>query len=331
MNKLLRQNWAISSQLIIDEAESMWLQTIKLSEENNLFSVSNSKKNIYFKSVDCGLNGSFGLKICDNKELTYIISEENGVRVPQSFYIDREELESFDFYSNNIDYPVISKPIDWGWGDGVAVNLNNIEELKQGLLYSFEDETVSRVVVQEQISWEDHRIIVLQWKVVAVTMRIPPYIIWDGEKSIWELIGKENKNSLRGEGWDHDAPMSKIKVDSECLSHLKELWYSLKSVLEKGKKINVRKNANLSTGGLAIDKTNDIHPQVQEQAEKIADICGLGFCGVDFFCKDISQSLEEGRGAIIEINATPGIRMHHFPSEWKSVNVAKKLLEAVFR
>ncbi|MDA9128861.1 ATP-grasp domain-containing protein [Candidatus Gracilibacteria bacterium] len=330
MNKILIHSWGISSQLIINEAHKKHLQTEEISRENNLFSLNNDKKTIYFKSVDCGLNSSFGLKIADNKELTYKIAQENNIRVPRSIYIDRVDMGKISEISKSLVYPVISKPIDGARGDGVAVNLNSDDELRKGVEYSFQDTDVNRVVIQEQIKGEDHRILVIKGKVVAVTMRIPPYVVGDGKSTISELIEKENKNPLRGDGGDHDAPMSNIKVDSECISHLDELGYTLESVLESTQQINVRKNANLSTGGLAIDKTTEIHPSVKAQAEKIAQICDLGFSGVDFFCEDISQSLEEGKGAIIEINATPGIRMHHFPSQGEGVNVAKILIEAIF-
>ena len=330
MNRILIQSWGISSQLIIDEAQKKWLKTTEISSENNLFSLSNWEKKIYFKSVDCWLNSSFGLKISDNKELTYKIAEENDIRVPKSLYLNRDQIETLIDLEKDISYPVISKPIDWARGDGVAINLNSLEELKKWVEYSFQDSHVNRVVIQEQITGEDHRILVIEWKVIAVTMRIPPYIIWDGKSSISELIEEENKNPLRWEWWDHDAPMSKIRIDDECVAHIEDLGYALESTLEKWKRINVRKNANLSTWGLAIDMTSKIHPSIKEQAEEISKICGLWFCWVDFFCKDISQSLEEGEWAIIEVNATPWIRMHHFPSQGEGVNVAKILVDSLF-
>jgi cyanophycin synthetase len=124
--------------------------------------------------------------------------------------------------------------------------------------------------------------------------------------------------------------MSKIKIDSESIDYIKQQWYSLDDILEKDKKIKVRKNENLSTGWLAIDMTDKIHPEIKKEAIKIAKISWLWFCWVDFLCEDISLPLKEGKWAIIEINATPWIRMHHFPSQWQSRNVAKKLLETIF-
>jgi cyanophycin synthetase len=212
----------------------------------------------------------------------------------------------------------------------VAINLKNIEELKKWLQYSFNEKKVYRVVIQEQIFWEDHRIIVINWKVEAVTKRIAPFIIWDWKTTIKKLIDIENENPLRWWEKNYDAVMSKIKIDSELNNYIKEQWYSMNSILEEKMKIKVRKNENLSTGWLAIDMTNKIHPEIKQEAIKIAKIAWLWFVWVDFLCEDISLSLKEGKWAIIEINATPWIRMHHFPSIWQSRNIAKKILEAIF-
>lgn len=326
----LISNWGISSTIIIDEAKNQNLETNILSIENNVFSVTKDKVKKYFKSVDCWLNSAFWFKVVENKELTYLLAEENNIRVPKSIYINRAELEIKKLENLKIDFPVITKPIDWAHWDWVAINLKNIEELKKWLKYSFSNEKTSRVVIQEQIFWEDYRIIVINWKIEAVTKRIAPFIIWNWKITIKELIDIENNNPLRW-GWiDHDSIISKIKIDSESIDFIKEQWYSMQDILENEKQIKVRKNENLSTGWLAIDMTDKIHNEIKNEAIKIAKLTWLWFCWVDFFCKDISLSLKEGRGAIIEVNATPWIRMHHFPSIWKPRNIAKKILEAVF-
>lgn len=330
MNDILISNWWISSQLIINEANNLGLNTKIISEDNNLFYVEKNWKKIYFKSVDCWLNTSFWLKVVDNKELTYLISEENWIRVPKSIYISRKSLNKIDLNVLNIDFPLITKPTNWAHWDWVSINLKNYEELKKWLKYSFKDKKVSKVIIQEQIIWEDHRILILNWKVEAVTKRIAPYIIWNWENTISELIKKENKNPLRGNWWNHDSPLSKIKIDSELKNFISEQWYNMKDILENKKQINVRKNVNLSTWWLAINVTNKINPEIKNEVEKISKIIWLWLCWVDFFCEDITLWLKEGNWAIIEINATPWIRMHHFPSIWEPINIAKKILEAVF-
>jgi len=330
MQDLTINNWGISSQIIVENAEKLGYQVKILSKNNNLFSINKWDKKIYFKSVDCWINSWFGLKVANNKELTYILAEENQIRVPKSVYINRSEVDSIELDSLDISYPVISKPVDGGHGDWVSLNLLNKKDLKNWLKYSFEDKDVSRVVIQEQISWEDHRIIVLQWEVIAVSKRIPPYVIGNWKDSLQTLIETENKNPARWTWNDHDSHMSPIKIDGELEWHLAEQWYSYKYIPEPEQKISVRKNANLSSWWLAIDMTDFIHQSIKDEAIKLAKITWLDFCGVDYFCEDISKSLHEWKWAIIEINATPWIRMHHFPSEWKSRDVAWKLLQKIF-
>lgn len=328
---ILIQNWWISSQLVVEEAEKMKLNVDIISKNDNFFSVSNWAKTIYFKSIDCWLNSSIWLKIANNKELTYKLAEKNNIRVPKSIYIDKNKNAYLNIFLENLQYPVITKPIDGAHGDGVAINLNTKEELNRWIEYSFSWENVSRIVIQEQIQWDDHRILVINWKVISVTKRIPPYIIGDGKLSISQLIQQENLNPKRRWGVDHDAPMSKIKIDNKSIDYLNEQWYNSDSILKIGIQVSVRRNANLSTWGLAIDVTSIIHPSIAKQAEKISRISWLWFCGVDYFCNDISESLDSGKWAIIEINATPGIRMHHFPNQWTGQNIAKILLDLIFK
>jgi len=330
MQDLTINNWGISSQIIVDEAKKLSYWVKILSRNNNLFLVEKWDQKVYFKSVDCWLNSWFWLKIADNKELTYILAEDNQIRVPKSTYINRWELDQLDVNSLDIIYPVISKPIDWGHWDWVSLNLNTESDLKNWLVYSFKDERASRVVVQEQISGEDHRIIVLQWEVIAVSRRIPPHVVWNWKDSIKKLIEIENTNPARGWWVDHDSHMSPIKIDSELESCILEQWLSLEYVLEQGRQINVRKNANLSSWWLAIDMTDNIHETIKTEAIKLAEIAWLKFCWIDYFCEDISKSLEDWEWAFIEINATPWIRMHHFPSEGKSRNVAWNVLQKLF-
>jgi cyanophycin synthetase len=330
MNNILIGSWGISSQILINAAKERWLWITVFSRENNLFSLYQEGKKVYFKSIDGGLNSSFGLKVADNKELTYTLAEDNNIRVPKNIYIDRDNLNS-EYISNlDISYPVISKPVDWARWEWVSLNIKNSDELFEGLSYSFEDETVSRVVIQEELFWDDHRILIVDWKVEAVTKRIPPYVIWNGIDSLQKLIEEENNNPLRGNWWDHDAPMSKIKIDSESISFLWSLWYDMQSILKNWQELNVRKNANLSTWWLAIDLTNHIHLSIAEQAIDLARICGLWLCWVDYFCTDISEELISWEWAIIEINATPWIRMHHFPSKGQGRDIASKILQALF-
>ena len=188
----------------------------------------------------------------------------------------------------------------------------------------------SRIVLQEQIAGDDHRVIVVWNKVVAATKRIPPEITWNGNTTIQDLIDTENLSPDRV--WeDHENKMSPIKIDDELENCLQEQWYTLSSILEDKKTIRVRKNANLSSGWSAIDVTDLIHDENKKQCIKLAHTLWLNMCGVDIFSTDISKTMEENQWAIIEVNGTPWIRMHHFPSQWNERNVAGEILDFIFQ
>lgn len=326
---ILIKNWGISSELLVEEAKKKGCKVEIFSEENNLFSLSQWSTVKYFKSIDSHLNSSFWLKCSDNKELTYMIWEKNTLKVPKSIYLNIWDTLTIKEATESLTLPIISKPIDGAHGDGVFLNITTENELQEALKYSFSVWS-NRVVVQEQISWEDHRILVVGWKVVAGTKRIPPFVIWDGEKTIQELIEIENLSPDR-HGKDHQNKMSPIKIDSELENCITEQWYNMGSTLEKWTKISVRKNANLSSWGLAIDVTDSIHPENIQQCLSMADLLGLWVCGVDIFTTDISKSIYDTNGAIIEVNATPWIRMHHFPSIWTPRNVAGAIVDSAFK
>lgn len=326
---ILIQNWWISSRLIIDEAEKLWFTINIINPEKNLFVIENNSKKVYFKSIDCWANTSLWLKSANDKELTYLIGEREGIRVPKSIYLNRWDIITLKQVQEKLKLPVISKPIDGAHGDGVYLHISTEKQLSEAIDFSFWKET-QRIVIQEEIQWEDHRVIVIWNKVVAGTKRIPPEIIGDNTSTIEELIVKENKNPDRI-GKDHSNKMSPIKIDSELLNCIEEQWYTITSILPLWVTLRVRNNANLSSGWKAIDITDIIHPTTKKECIKLAHSLGLSICGVDIFSTDISKELDETHWAIIEVNATPWIRMHHFPSEGIPRNVAKEILEFMFQ
>ncbi len=320
--------FVISSKLIIEEAKKMWIDYEILLENKNIFILKKWTKEILFKAIDCWLNSSFSYKIAKDKELTYLLWERYWFSVPKSLYVSKKNMNNIDY--NNLKFPLVSKPVDWAHGSWVAMNLSNKIDIEEWIKYSFESGKVRKVILQEQIFWDDYRILVVWDKIIAWAKRIPPYIIWDWKSSILDLINIENENPFRWKWGNHDAPMSKIKIDEDSKKTLKKEWLTLDSILEKNRKVFVRSNCNLSTWWLAIDITDFISNDIKESCVKFCKILGLKVAGVDVLTSDISKTLEETNWAIIEINATPSIRMHHFPSEWKPRNVAKEIIKLAF-
>ena len=148
-------------------------------------------------------------------------------------------------------------------------------------------------------------------KLVAAARRDPPTVIGDGLHSIGELVGQLNGDPRRGEG--HSHALTKVHFDEIALFHLGAHGLTAECVPAKGARVSLRNNANLSTGGTATDVTDDVHPELAARVEMAAQLIGLDICGVDVVCDSVSSPLE-GHGAIIEINAAPGLRMHLQPS-----------------
>ena len=185
-----------------------------------------------------------------------------------------------------------------------------------------------KVIVERQIRGSNYRVLVVGGSVAAVSERLPAAVEGDGVHTVKELIDIENTNPLRGDG--HEMPLTRIKVDRHVLLTLEKHGIGLDSVPSKGETVTVRENCNISTGGKAVDRTDRIHPQVSMTAVRAAGIIGLDVAGVDITTPDISKPLEAAGGAVIEVNAAPGIRMHHFPSRGKARNAARCIVDMLF-
>lgn len=322
-------NWWISSKLIYEEAEKIWLKCEVIEKEKNLFLISNTKKEILFKSSDCSINSSMWYKIAEDKHITYTLCERLWIPYPETLYFEDGNSEEIENVIKSLWFPLITKPYDGAHGDGVSIWINSRELLIKW--YNFaKSYTNWKVIVQKQIPWLDHRILILWDTVIAWAIRMPPYVIGDWKKSIIMLVEEENTSQKRG-WWDnHDSIRSKIRIDSEFYETLEKAGYTKDSILPKSEKVYVRRNSNLSTGWLSIDITDTIHRDTKKACVKLLQACWLWFAAVDIMTTDISKPLSETNGKIIEINATPGIRMHHFPSEGKSRNIAWELLRYLF-
>lgn len=320
----------MSSEIIVSEAKKLWLIINIINKHKNFFSISNWKKKHYFKANDCWIDSSLWIKIADDKELTYIIAEENNIKVPESIYLEKKDIKNFNYNDINLKFPLVTKPINWAHWSWVSLNIRSIEDLKSWIEYSFQNQKTTKIIIQEEIIWEDYRVIIVWWKYIACAKRIPPYIIWDWKKTIEELIEIENnKPDVSKE--DHNWIRNKIVIDNETKKCIKEKWLNLKSILNLWKKISVRYNWNLSTWWISMDVTEIVNKDIINEAIKFSKILWLWLSWVDIITSDITKSLHDTKWAIIEINNTPWIKMHHFPNQWKSRNIAKEILNLLFK
>ncbi|MEO1467033.1 MAG: cyanophycin synthetase, partial [Cyanobacteria bacterium J06633_1] len=184
------------------------------------------------------------------------------------------------------------------------------------------------VIVEQYYQGNDHRVLVINGKVVAVAERVPAHVIGNGTDTIEQLIVQTNQDPKRGNG--HDNVLTKIVVDRTSEAVLAKQGYDLNSVLPSQAVAYLRATANLSTGGVAIDRTDQIHPENVWLAQRVAKIIGLDIAGIDIVTSDISKPLKETKGVIVEVNAAPGFRMHADPSHGLPRNVGASVLEMLF-
>ncbi len=317
--------WSISSQVLKEEAEKLWLEVDILIPEKNLFLVKSQNKEVLFKSTDFWGNSSLGEKISDDKELTYSLLNKYGVPIPKTLYIYDHEFVNFDWSKlSDFHFPVIIKPIDEAHGNGVCMNIINVPELQKKLEISFS--TYPKMIIQEQVVWDECRVLVVLGEVIVAYNRVPPSVIWNGHSTIGQLIDYENStNPLRQE--DYYAPLSFIRSDSELVDYIMKKWYTLNDILPDGIELQLRWNSNMGTWGAAKDMTHILHKDIKKLCIDVANKLNLSICWVDILTTDFTKPLEEVGGVILEVNGTPWIG---WDRELTSVNSGREILKKLF-
>ncbi|BAZ12097.1 RimK domain-containing protein ATP-grasp [Calothrix sp. NIES-4071] len=252
-----------------------------------------------------------------------------GFPVPQGDIIasQREALS----VAREIGYPVAIKPVVGHKGIGVTADVQGPKELEAAYERAFKaipEDQSTRIIVEKSIKGSDFRILCVNGRFVAAIERRPASVIGDGYSTIDELIQKENQKPVRRD--TPTSPMSKIQCDEAMELYLEEQELSLISVIEKGKRVFLRKVANLSAGGVSIDATHTMHPDNIILAQDIAQHFRLTCLGIDVISENLGNSWKEGNFAILEINSAPGVMMHLNPAVGDSVDVPSYILETFF-
>jgi cyanophycin synthetase len=308
---------------IVEEAASRGIPWIRLNRYSlcQLGYGANQKR---IQATVTSETSNIGVEIACDKEDTKYLLEQAEVEVPRGEIIRRERhLESACRY---VGYPLVIKPINGNHGRGITVDINSYEEA----LVAFKAaQQVSRsVIVEKYITGDDYRLLVINNKLVAAAKRTPAHVIGDGKSTIQELIDKVNKDPRRGYG--HEKVLTMIKVNDLTETLIAAKGYTLETVLEKDEVMMLKDTANLSTGGTAEDVTDIVHPANVFMAERISKIIDLDICGIDVMTTDISKPLSETGGAVLEVNAGPGFRMHLAPTEGLPRNVAAPVIDKLF-
>jgi cyanophycin synthetase len=257
--------------------------------------------------------------IAQDKDLTKTLLRAAGVPVP----LGRPVSDADDAWAvaQQIGLPVVVKPQDGNQGKGVTVNVVSREHLDAAFK---EAAAIGTVMIEKYLAGGDYRLLVVGKKLVAAARRDPPHVIGDGKLTVSELVERVNADPRRGDG--HATALTRVRLDNIAINRLRVQGLEPDSVPAKGRRVMLRHNANLSTGGTATDVTDDVHPEVAARAVAAAQMVGLHICGVDVVCESVLRPLEEQRGGVVEVNAAPGLRMHLTPSYGKGRPVGEAII-----
>ena len=308
---------------IIEEAEARGIPWIRL----NKYSLCQLGYGAHQKRIQATVTSetsSIGVELACDKEDTKFLLEQAEVRVPRGEIIRNES--SLEETCRYVGFPLVVKPIDGNHGRGITVNIQTYE----GAIEAFHAaKEISRtVIVEKYIMGDDYRLLVINNKLVAAAKRTAAHVIGDGKSTIRELIDRTNEDPRRGYG--HENVLTQITVNDLTMSIITGKGLTLDSVLEAGEMLALKDTANLSTGGTSEDVTDIVHPANVSMAERISKIIDLDICGIDIMTTDISKPLDETDGAVLEVNAGPGFRMHLAPTVGLARNVAAPVIDKLF-
>lgn len=308
---------------IVEEAESRGIPWIRLNKYSlcQLGYGANQKR---IQATVTSETSSIGVEIACDKEDTKYLLEQAEVQVPRGDIISRES--SLEEACRYVGFPLVVKPVGGNHGRGITVNIKNYED---ALVAFHAAKIVSpKVIIEKYITGEDYRLLVINNVLVAAAKRTPANVVGDGKSSIKELVDVVNKDPRRGYG--HENVLTKITINDLTRTIIAAKGYTEDSVPSKDEIVILKDTANLSTGGTAEDVTDIVHPSNVSMAERISKIIDLDICGIDIMTTDISQPLEETGGAVLEVNAGPGFRMHLAPTIGLPRNVAAPVVDKLF-
>ncbi|MBN9230087.1 MAG: cyanophycin synthetase [Legionella sp.] len=318
-----REGLGPSTKAIVDEARRRKIPYLR-KENDSLITLGYGCKQKKIWAAITSETSSIAVDIASDKELTKKILNEHFIPTPKGMTVKtKEELNRA---VEHLGFPLVIKPLDGNHGKGVTTNVTTLTKAQFG--FEQAQKISQYVVVERYITGNDYRFLVINYKLVAVAKRTPAMVVGNGVDSIESLIKQANEDPNRGE--EHENVLTAIKIDESTFSILRQYNLTLASILPLGQALYLKETANLSSGGTAADVTEDVHPANVFLAERTARLIGLDVCGIDVIAKDIRLPINEHHGAIIEVNAGPGLRMHLAPNVGQPRNVAQPLLDMLY-
>lgn len=312
-----------STQTIVDAARRRGIPWFRLNKAA-LVQLGHGKYARRIQAAETSNTANIGVEVASDKELTKELLDKVGVPVPEGSVVDTADAAWIA--AQELDGPVVIKPFNGNQGKAVSVNLTTEEQVRTA--FELASHISSDVIVERYFRGSDHRLLVVGGKLVAAAQRQPAQVVADGRHTIKQLVEMVNADPRRGHG--HGSALTRIKMDAAAELTLTKQDYTWESIPSVGELVFLRDNSNLSTGGTAVDVTDEVHPDNAALAVLAAQTIGLDIAGVDVICESIKRPLHDQGGGIVEVNAAPGLRMHVYPSEGKGRPVGEAIIDMLF-
>ncbi len=312
-----------STGCIVEEAERRGIPYIRLNKQS-LVQLGYGVHQKRIRATIASTTSNIAVDIAGNKEETKLLLEAAEIPVPKGTVVRTEEglSDAIDKFG----YPLVIKPIDGNHGKGNTTNITTYEQALKA--FAAAKEYNRSVIVERFITGYDFRCLVINSKFICAALRTPASIVGDGKNTIQHLIDEVNNDPRRGYG--HEKVLTRITIDQFTQKMLDDLNYTLETIPARGERVLLKPTANLSTGGTSSDVTDEVHPANVFMFERIARIIGLDICGIDVMATDLRTPISDNGGAILEVNAAPGFRMHIEPTEGLGRNVAEPVVDMLF-
>ncbi|MEV4782012.1 cyanophycin synthetase family protein [Burkholderia sp. LMU1-1-1.1] len=313
-----------STGAILRAARAQGIPAARITAEANMFVLGWGARQKRLRASITGDTGHVAVGIAADKELTKTLLQEAGVPVPEG--VTARSLDQALRAARQLGGLVTVKPLDGNHGRGVTTRCGNDDEV--ALAFERAREHGRTIIVERYISGDDYRVLVAGGRVVAAALRRPAAVTGDGVSTVRELVALENRNPARGEG--HSNILTRIPLDGHADTALAEQDLQADSIPARGRRVVLRGNANLSSGGTAEDVTDRLPPHTLAVCARAVRKIGLDVAGIDLVCQDIGVPLDGSNGAVIEINAAPGLRMHEYPSAGTPRDAGAAIVKSMF-
>ena len=321
---LLKEKIGPSTNAILEAAKNKDIPYKRADEDYSLFSLGWGKNRKLIWGPETSETSLIGTEIAQEKDICKDFLYNHGLPVPRG-EVATSLKEALDI-AEYIGYPVVIKPVSGNHGEGVFVNLKNPDELAEA--YSLAKEYESYQLVEKYLKGDDYRALLVNNEVVALAKKVSAHVEGDGSSTIKELVELVNRDPKRGD--EHDNLLTKIKFNEEVMMNLERKGLTLDYIPKEGETVQLTETSNLSTGGTSEDRTDELHPTLKRLLERTSKIVDLDLMGIDFIADDISKPVDELNWGIIEINASPGLRMHISPTSGQPRQVGKKIIDHLY-